>query len=518
VKLLNDPAFPVPCTIAEYSEEEMVEIALIENLQREDLNPIEEARGLARALQLPGLSQKALAEKLGLSQPWISNRIRLLELPDEILALVESGRITATFARDQLMRFMAVPDPYRAPLFAAIAAALRMPNEDLADEAEDVAYATALEHSRSLSFGGWGTDVPVFGPRRHAKCDCGAPEIDFGGYRGKVKRCWNVAWWNAEQKRAKADKRKREKKAQEKGAKPKGELGGFPVAGEDAFHKRYGSSWEQTRKFDVIADGAGCFLNRDGVYLDPADLDRESLVVIDNRYRPGDYTLASTDRAGVEAARKKFTAAFEAQLEVETPKRAQQDLEIVRSGSAAGWRDPAIIVRALLGWRERGDLDDLARELGFKPTGRDWHDTPLQGLTAEQLLDTVHVAVLRSQRHDRNEILTTHDVLLEEMAAPLREALRQLVPWEITSDAEAGDDEVVEADDVEAYGAECCVCGCTDSMACPEGCSWLAVDHEKSIGVCSSCAASEEEAQKLLADTLSILEKTALLADDLVPA
>src|SRR5690606_38731475 len=58
----------VPCTIKRYTEQELVEIMISENLQREDLTPVEEARAFRRALMLPGMTQKALAERVGVSQ------------------------------------------------------------------------------------------------------------------------------------------------------------------------------------------------------------------------------------------------------------------------------------------------------------------------------------------------------------------------------------------------------------------------------------------------------------------
>ena len=75
----------VPVVIREMSDSEMMELALIENLQREDLNPIEEAEGLQQLIDTYGLTQETAAARVGRSRPAIANALRLLSLPDPIL-------------------------------------------------------------------------------------------------------------------------------------------------------------------------------------------------------------------------------------------------------------------------------------------------------------------------------------------------------------------------------------------------------------------------------------------------
>lgn len=79
--------------------EERLELALVENLQRTDLNAIEEARAMQRLLREFGLTQEAVAERLGKSRVAVANIVRLLGLPDEILKLVEDGALSAGHAR-----------------------------------------------------------------------------------------------------------------------------------------------------------------------------------------------------------------------------------------------------------------------------------------------------------------------------------------------------------------------------------------------------------------------------------
>lgn len=89
----------VPCLIKEYSKQEISEIAIIENLQREDLNPIESARAIKNLIDEFHLTQDEVADKIGKSRPAVANTIRLLTLPEAIINLVESNKISAGHAR-----------------------------------------------------------------------------------------------------------------------------------------------------------------------------------------------------------------------------------------------------------------------------------------------------------------------------------------------------------------------------------------------------------------------------------
>ena len=89
----------VPAIVKEYSEKEIQEISLIENLQREDLNPIEAAYGMKKLMEEYKLTQEVLAERLGKSRPAIANTLRLLTLADEVIALVRDGKLSAGHAR-----------------------------------------------------------------------------------------------------------------------------------------------------------------------------------------------------------------------------------------------------------------------------------------------------------------------------------------------------------------------------------------------------------------------------------
>ena len=104
----------VPVIIRELGDTETMEIALIENLQREDLTPIEEALGYQVLIEEHGFSQEEVAQSVGKSRPAITNALRLLKLPQSILDLVSDGKISAGHARalltledEKLMRELA---------------------------------------------------------------------------------------------------------------------------------------------------------------------------------------------------------------------------------------------------------------------------------------------------------------------------------------------------------------------------------------------------------------------------
>lgn len=89
----------VPVIIRDLDDVKVMEIALIENLQREDLTPIEEAKGYKLLMDKYGLTQEEVSHSVGKSRPAVSNAIRLLCLPEDIINMVEQGKITAGHAK-----------------------------------------------------------------------------------------------------------------------------------------------------------------------------------------------------------------------------------------------------------------------------------------------------------------------------------------------------------------------------------------------------------------------------------
>jgi len=89
----------VPVRIIEADDRKAMELALVENLQREDLNPIEEARGYRTLMEDYGLTQEEASDAVGKSRPAIANALRLLKLSEAVTAMVENGSISAGHAR-----------------------------------------------------------------------------------------------------------------------------------------------------------------------------------------------------------------------------------------------------------------------------------------------------------------------------------------------------------------------------------------------------------------------------------
>lgn len=92
---LND----VPVVIKEVSDEQAMELALVENLQREDLDPVEESTGIRELMTRCGLTQEQAAQKLGKSRSALANSLRLLNLPENVLELLKSGFINIGHAK-----------------------------------------------------------------------------------------------------------------------------------------------------------------------------------------------------------------------------------------------------------------------------------------------------------------------------------------------------------------------------------------------------------------------------------
>lgn len=89
----------VPAVIKNYTEKQIKEISIIENLQREDLNPIEAARAIKELMEEYGLTQETVSERIGKSRSNVANTLRLLSLYPEVIELVENGKISSGHAR-----------------------------------------------------------------------------------------------------------------------------------------------------------------------------------------------------------------------------------------------------------------------------------------------------------------------------------------------------------------------------------------------------------------------------------
>lgn len=117
----------IPAIIKNYTEQQIKEISLLENIQREDLNPIEVANAMRELLEIYGWTQDVLADRLGKSRPAIANTLRLLSLQPEVIALIESGKLSAGHARSLVV----VTDPETQVKLAKLAVSKKVTVRDL---------------------------------------------------------------------------------------------------------------------------------------------------------------------------------------------------------------------------------------------------------------------------------------------------------------------------------------------------------------------------------------------------
>ena len=89
----------IPCIVKELTDEENMLLAIIENMQREDLNPIEEAEGIRQMIDTYGLTQEEVSKSVGKSRPYIANSLRLLRLPEAVRKYVEDGSLSTGHAK-----------------------------------------------------------------------------------------------------------------------------------------------------------------------------------------------------------------------------------------------------------------------------------------------------------------------------------------------------------------------------------------------------------------------------------
>ena len=134
----------IPAIVREVSDQEAVEIAIVENVQRTDLNPIEEASGYAQLTSTNALSQSQLAKVVGKSRSYIANSLRLLKLPDFVKDLMSTGELTTGHARP----LVTVKDPVKLA-------------EKIVKEGLNVRQAEKLAQERSDTEGGKIVKLPA---------------------------------------------------------------------------------------------------------------------------------------------------------------------------------------------------------------------------------------------------------------------------------------------------------------------------------------------------------------------
>lgn len=141
----------VPCIVKELSDRENMLLAIIENTQREDLDPIEEASAFQAMIEQYQLTQEEVSRSVGKSRPYITNALRLLKLPDSVRAMVTGGRLSAGHAR----AIAGIDDPVRQEKLAAIVVnnglSVRSLEQLIASSPEKKGKKESKSHTKSKS-------------------------------------------------------------------------------------------------------------------------------------------------------------------------------------------------------------------------------------------------------------------------------------------------------------------------------------------------------------------------------
>lgn len=124
----------IPSVVKNYTPQQIKEISLLENIQREDLNPIEAAKAMKELLEIYGWTQDVLAERLGKSRPAVANLLRLLNLQPEVIKLVESGKLSPGHARSLVV----VTDPEAQLRLAQLATTKKITVRDLENAVKEL--------------------------------------------------------------------------------------------------------------------------------------------------------------------------------------------------------------------------------------------------------------------------------------------------------------------------------------------------------------------------------------------
>ncbi len=137
----------IPAVIKEYTNQQVREISLLENIQREDLNPIEAASAMKELLEIYGWTQDVLATRLGKSRPAVTNLLRLLSLQPEVIQLIESGKLSPGHARSLVV----IADPEAQIRLAQLAVSKKVTVRDLETEVKKMNAPKSLKSKPKFS-------------------------------------------------------------------------------------------------------------------------------------------------------------------------------------------------------------------------------------------------------------------------------------------------------------------------------------------------------------------------------
>jgi hypothetical protein len=370
--------------------------------------------------------------------------------------------------------------------------------------------AKALSHSlsRSPDYYGEHHASPLFDPRKHAGtksrpgCTCQGPKFRFDHGQPAV-RCFDDAWWNGQQEIARAAQEKRERDLDEKLKQGQAEAGAPLTFAEPTFRTKFGDdAYRLPRVGDEAADAK---LLADATF-----------VIVTARGGP---TVYCTDKKAWRRAKSAATKERTRLLREAKEARGRKLLAKAKKATLEPW-----MLAEMLATRVYDDaIMEVAADLGIealtkpKKAAYNWFDSAVRKLPAEDVELLFKSVALRAKAKEFGRELTKGvDGTINRKFLPGVRALRKKLleaagineketkPRGRVPDIDDTDDDQFDADEQDESGeAECVQCGCRDSIACEDGCSWIVVDRDRGVGVCSSCAESEDEARELMAGAVA---------------
>lgn len=417
----------MPVLVRDITEEAAIRMNLVENVQRNDLTAIEEGHALSRYLDATKKTQKVVAEEIGKTQAWVSNRVRLLRMPGDLQVLSDDGAFTASQARDLILPFGKLPDELWEVLTGSVEKALRKlfkkEKEVLKDEQIRMAVSkVAMAMSSWLDYFDYNHDDQDQYPSYiHIPKDQwgNAPKGTvvsylYGLYPNRPSsRAFHPDWWQQEMALAQVAS-KEERKAMEEGAlgEEGGDLQWSPALGEipEDVEIPHG---QVHAVFVPVKEGLAGWQYRDGLsyhdyaeegalFADPTMIPDEYLVV--QARKGGDYhqpRILCTSEEVFKAAEESLAQKKKQLVARRIARAAKQDVD---KSSAINLHEayPTLVVVGTLLPEGSGILEAAIKALGIKG----WKEIE-EELTGdwEEWTEAFHHYLVKMKKADRESLL-----------------------------------------------------------------------------------------------------------------
>ncbi len=450
----------LPAVVRELTPEQELEVMIIENLQRRDVNAIEEAYGMKALLDEGGYTQEALADKLGCSQGHIANRLRLLDLPDSIQENISRGIIGAGHAKELLAAKKMGPE-----IMEQVAKQAADNGMSVKEVAKSVA-TRMWNKSHSLSGDGWGS--PKFDTSECQACKKKATVKEPYSEREEL-RCLDTECWTGKQSQAERD-------ALEDTEGPLREKYPDAIIINDLDYGTFKYiNWPQG--LSESCQEKNCEHLRHGRHRNREDIQGVCLNVKE-----------------FENCHKEFIQVLEEGKELKDKQGREELTQLVagKTGAVDGHGSDLVMIT-------RGKLIYIASVIlecceGYS-YGVEGVIEYLEGIVGRKLEEFEEGDLLGDewpQLHKLLDELTTEQLIqiVLEWPAMALGMDRPAVEWFFKGELEPKIEEVPLTEFAAFAAGICRVCGCTDDNACEGGCYWVEPD------LCSSCAEAVVQAPK----------------------